>query len=204
MSDTHFWDRAAPKYARDPISDPAAYEATLTRMRQILQPHHRVLEIGCGTGSTALELAPGVAEYHATDLSPGMIRIARDKLGADGPDNLTFEPAPAGDLPDGPFDAVLALNLLHLVPDLEEVIARIFRTLPPGGVFLSKTALLRDGAFYLPWLVRGMRLVGKAPTVRMLREGDLTAALTEAGFRLDETLLQPGMAPRLFVVARKP
>ena len=59
MTDIAFWDRIAPKYAADPIADPAAHEATLERTRRLLGPGHRVVEIGCGTGSTALALAPG-------------------------------------------------------------------------------------------------------------------------------------------------
>ncbi len=47
MTDAAFWDKAAPKYAKDPISDMDGYHETLNRMKTILQPHHRVLEIGC-------------------------------------------------------------------------------------------------------------------------------------------------------------
>ena len=46
MSDAAFWDKAAAKYAKDAISDMTAYEATRDRIRQLLKPHHRILEIG--------------------------------------------------------------------------------------------------------------------------------------------------------------
>ena len=204
MTEAAFWDRAAEKYARDPISDPDAYAATLGRMRHYLQPHHNVLEIGCGTGSTALELAPGVSRYTATDVSSEMIRIARGKLSPELPGDLAFEVAPAKALPAGDFDAILALNLLHLVPNLEKVVEQIFDQLPSGGLFIAKTGLLKDGAFFLRPLIVAMQLVGKAPYVRRLSATELRNILKAAGFEIIEDLVQPDTAPRLFSVARKP
>ncbi len=52
-----FWDRIAVKYAADPIADPAGYETTLRRVQDLLTTDQDVLEIGCGTGTTALRLA---------------------------------------------------------------------------------------------------------------------------------------------------
>ncbi|MEJ6388362.1 class I SAM-dependent methyltransferase [Gymnodinialimonas ulvae] len=202
--DAAFWDKIAPKYATDPISDQAAYSATLTRMRDLLPRQATVLELGCGTGSTALELAGGVSSYLGTDVSPGMIDIARAKLGADTAPGLSFAVADAGTLPAGPFDTVIALNLLHLVRDLDAVVAQIFEALPRGGLFLSKTGLISDGAWFLPLAIPVMRAIGKAPFVRNLSRAELEAAITRADFEVKETLLQPDTAPRLFVVARKP
>ena len=85
----NFWDKIAPKYAKKPVADPAAYEAKLDRVRALLRAEDRVLEIGCGTGSTALTLAPNVAEITATDISGGMIAIAEDKHAAAGVENAS-------------------------------------------------------------------------------------------------------------------
>lgn len=203
-TDAAFWDKIAPKYAQDAIGDPAAYEVTLNRMHDLLAPDANVLELGCGTGSTALELAGWVGSYLGTDISPGMIDIARAKLGPDTPDGLSFEVAEAGTLPDGAFDAIIALNVLHLLRDLEAHVAQVFDALPSGGLFISKTGLIRDGAWFLPLIIPVMRALGKAPYVRNLARAELEAILTRAGFELSETLLQPDTAPRLFIVARKP
>ena len=53
-----FWDRIAKRYAARIIKDPAAYEAMLADAAGRLRPTDRVLEIGCGTGSIAIRLAP--------------------------------------------------------------------------------------------------------------------------------------------------
>ncbi len=204
MDAAAFWDRIAPKYAKDPISDQTAYEATLGRMRHYLQPHHHVVELGCGTGSTALSLAPGVKNYIGTDVSSAMIDIARSKLRDDVPQSLSFTVAPAADIPDGPVDAVLALNLFHLLPDLTQVLHNIYRALPSGGLLIAKTGLLKDGAWYLGLMIPVMQALGKAPYVRRLSEADMLTALREAGFEKVETIRQGGIAPRLFTVHRKP
>ena len=49
------------------------------------------LEIGCGTGSTAMVHAPHVAHIRATDISSSMLRIAREKTEAAGISNITYE-----------------------------------------------------------------------------------------------------------------
>ncbi|MGB0958988.1 MAG: class I SAM-dependent DNA methyltransferase [Halocynthiibacter sp.] len=204
MKSTKFWDKAAEKYAKSAISDMAGYEETRDQIRDLLQPHHRVLEIGCGTGSTALELADRVDQYVATDISPKMIDIAKSKEKTDALAHLSFETRDADQEISGSFDVILALNVLHLLPNLEEVIAGIFAALPAGGMLISKTGLLKDGAWYFPALIAVMKAVGMAPYVRHLNENDLTAVFTDAGFEVVSTLIQDGSVPRMFSVLRKP
>jgi len=74
-----FWDNAAEKYSKDPIADMEGYTYTLERTRSYLSVTDHVLELGCGTGSTALELAGSVAKITASDIAPKMIQIAKEK-----------------------------------------------------------------------------------------------------------------------------
>ena len=204
MTDAAFWDRIAPKYAKSKISNPDAYEETLARTRTYLGPETHALELGCGTGSTALRLAPGTARYVGTDISEGMIGIARgkDAQGAPAPEFRTAATV-ARAFSGERFDTVLAFNLLHLVPDLEADLAAIHAHLPEGGLFISKTPALR-GRWYLHPLIWAMRLAGKAPgTVRFVGVQELDAMIAAAGFRIVETGLYPPTTPSRFVVARK-
>ena len=204
MTNAAFWNKAAPKYAKDAIGDMPAYEETLDRMREILQPHHRVLELGCGTGSTALELADSVDRYIGTDVASKMVKIAKGKLTEQSPQNLSFAVQDAGVMTSGSNDVVLALNLLHLLPDLENTLAEIYKALPSGGLLISKTGLLKDGLWLLPLVIPLMRTIGKAPFVRSLSEESLIGLLENAGFKVTEKLVQGGMVPRVFIVAQKP
>lgn len=203
-----FWDKVAFRYAAMPIRDPAAYEATLSAVRRRLRSDDTALEIGCGTGSTALLLAPHVRHYTGTDLSPTMIAIARQKP---APPNLAFRVAEAdGSLgADGPLDAVLAFNLLHLVPDLAATLAAVRAGLRPGGLFLSKTPCLRDMPAWLRIaLVPALpvlRRLGKAPRVTWLDAGTLRRAITQAGFEIvEDTTFGRNRASRYLVARRLP
>lgn len=202
-----FWDKMAPKYAESQMRSVDDYEHTLARTLSYLTPQMRVLEMGCGTGTTALRLAPHVKALVGTDQSSEMIRIARDKA-ADEHSNLEFRvlgAAESAQLEEG-FDVVMGFNLFHLVPDADAVLADIFKILKPGGLMISKTPCLMDKAFgWKRFLVAGMlpilKRIGKAPDVGLWRIADVDRRIADAGF---ETL-EAGNFPAIsrYVVARK-
>ena len=145
-----------------------------------------------------------VASYVGTDVSPKMVAIAQSKQSSETPAQLSFEVHDAAELPSGPHDVILALNLLHLVPNLENVLAQIYEALPSGGLLIAKTGLLQDGAWNLRLMIPVMRAIGKAPYVRNLSEVELLSLLNKTGFSTNETLVQGGMVPRMFTVSSKP
>jgi cyclopropane fatty-acyl-phospholipid synthase-like methyltransferase len=197
-----FWDRIAERYAARPLKDPAAYEAMLADAAGRLHPTDRVLEIGCGTGSTAIRLAPHVAEWTATDFSPEMLRIARAKA---APDNLSFVLADAGRaFEGGPFDAVCAFQVLHLVGDLPATLARIHAQLKPGGLLITKTWCFADMGLKLRSLFAVLRLLGIFPAAASLTKTALRQAIGDTGFEIvDERVF--GTNPHgPYIVARKP
>ena len=199
-----FWDRIARKYAAKPVKDVESYHQTLDHVRRYLTAEQTVLELGCGTGSTALLLAPQVRHLTATDVSAGMIDIAREKA-SDGPSNLAFDTGTPFDAALAPasFDVVLAFNFLHLLADIPAALRRVAELLKPGGLFISKTACVRDMGVLLPAVIPVMRLVGKAPYVNAVRARDLEAAFPPAGFSLVETTAYPASSNTRFIVARK-
>lgn len=201
MQNAAFWTKIAPKYAKSPVGDMAAYDKSLERTRSHLSATDRVLEIGCGTGTTALRLADAVAEITATDFSQGMIDIARAKSDPTG--RTGFQVADSTGLPDGAFDTILAFNLFHLVPDLNASIKAVADKLEPGGLFISKTPCLGTKAFFLKPLIWAMRAMGKAPPVSFFRPAWLEEQIRAAGFDIIETGDYPKKLPSHFVVARK-
>lgn len=205
-----FWDGTAQKYARSPVRDMVSYEYTLERTRSYLRSSDQVLEIGCGTGSTALLLAPAVAHITASDLSDRMIDIARRKASeqvvsnvqfvASGIEEPVFEP--------GPYDAVLAFNVIHLLNDPARAMRRIHAMVKPGGYFISKTVCkpgkgtplkLRLILMALPL----MQWFGKAPFVNFMEIAELEQHVSDAGFKIIETGNYPKAPPSRFIVAQK-
>mgnify|MGYP001182232159 CR=1 FL=1 len=206
-NDARFWDRIARKYAADPVADMAGYERTLERTRHYLESGDAVFEFGCGTGTTALRLAPSVGRIVATDISGEMIAIAREKAGAQGCSNVEFEVATpnVAPWPDGSFDAVLGFNALHLIAAREAAVRGVHRLLKPGGLFISKTPCLKEMSPAVRLAVPLMQLVGKAPYVSFLDATMLEREIVAAGFEIVERgrHASRGKDARPFLVARK-
>ncbi len=105
-----------------------------------VRPGTRALDLACGTGDIAFELAARGARVVGLDLTPRMIELARVK-----PVPRRAAVAPAflvGDMmalpfPDASFDLVTAGYGLRNVPIVETALAEIGRVLRPGGRVLS-------------------------------------------------------------------
>ena len=199
-----FWDKRAERYSERPVADEATYQKKLEITREYLNPESQVLELGCGTGSTAISHAPYAKHVVATDISLEMIEIARGRARENNVDNVTFERSSVDEFAAASesFDVVLGLNLLHLLEDKDAAIEKIYKMLRPGGVFVSSTACITDmmplfrliaplGAFF--------RLF---PPVDVFSAKELTRALTDAGFEIEHEWL-PRKNKALSIVARK-
>ncbi|MCB1487823.1 MAG: class I SAM-dependent methyltransferase [Bauldia sp.] len=204
VSESRFWDRIAARYARQPIADEESYRKKLAITRGLLGPDMQLLEFGCGTGSTAIVHAPHARHIQAIDISPRMLDIARGKAEAAGITNITFEEAGIDDYeaPDGGYDMVLGLSILHLLADRDAAIAKVHRMLKPGGLFVTSTTCLGDSMRWMKAVVPVGRAVGLMPLVRVFTAQELEASLTGAGFAIEQNW-QPGKGKAVFIVARK-
>lgn len=110
-------------------------QAAAEAIQELLPKGGRVLELATGTGIVGAELVALGNLVHGVDLSPAMLRYAKVRL----PGHVAA--ADAGQLPvaDRRCDAVLAIWLLHLVPDSDQVLAEVARVLRPDGVFITTT-----------------------------------------------------------------
>jgi ubiquinone/menaquinone biosynthesis C-methylase UbiE len=99
-------------------------------------PYPRSLEIGCGTGffTLNLKLAGVLDEAHVTDISPGMVAVARRNAAGLGL-RIDGRAADAEQLPydDDTFDLVIGHAVIHHIPDVEMAFREMLRVLRPGG-----------------------------------------------------------------------
>jgi len=203
---TFFWNKLARRYAKSPVANPDAYQVKLDKTAEYLSPTDRVLEFGCGTGTTALIHAPRVAQIEGIDFSKEMIAIAREKLWDQSAPNASFEVARFEDWPvpvDGQgYDAILGMSILHLVEDAEVVLAKVHRSLKPGGLFFSSTVCLGDTRGPERYFLPPLSAIGILPKLRFFKSMDLLALIQDHGFEIEHQWA-PGDSPSVFVVARR-
>ena len=201
-----FWDKTAERYAKSPVSDEATYQKKLAETQSFFTPNMRVLEFGCGTGTTAIHHAPHVQHIDAIDISENMLEIGRGKAREAGVENITFT---RGTLTEfnaetGGLDAVLGLNVIHLLADRQAVIAEVVRILKPGGIFVSSTVCLANSYLrFIKLVVPLGKLLGLMPDVFVLSEAELAVEFTNAGFVIDRQWHHGKNGIAVFIVARK-
>jgi ubiquinone/menaquinone biosynthesis C-methylase UbiE len=109
--------------------------ATLAR----LQPGEKVLDVGCGTGTLAIEVQQRVgATGRAFGVDPGAQQIARARSKAarrNLPIDFKVGVIEHLDFPDQTFDVVLSTLMMHHLPDdlKRQGLSEIARVLKPGG-----------------------------------------------------------------------
>ncbi len=118
------------------------FSAPFPRVAAFLPPSGRVLEIGCGHGlfSTYAALAGPRRTVVGVDIDVAKIALAQ-RVAAGLPDtDLTFRVAPSGAVPDGPWDAIVIVDVLYLLPaDAQrELLAQAAAQLAEGGFLLVK------------------------------------------------------------------
>ncbi len=98
----------------------------------------RVLDVGCGTGASALPAALAVGPHgHVTgvDVAANMLARARKRARAGGFENVTFVQADMGatGFADASFDATISVFSIFFVADMAAQVAELWRLLRPGG-----------------------------------------------------------------------
>lgn len=177
-------------HALTPVYDPVV--AATTRegalKRRLLAgldgPVHRVLDVGCGTGTLLAQVAAAhpEAERVGVDLDPRMLAAARRKLG----DRASLVHGDATRLPfePGRFDRVVCTLVFHHLTRAGKraALRGVRRCLAPGGSFhLADFAAPQDALMAL--LVLGPRLLDGFETTRENVRGELPTLIREAGFR---------------------
>ncbi len=150
-----------------------------------------VLDVGCGTGCLAFAVAQRslAGSVLGLDLSPAYVAHARH-LNRDA--RVTFEVGNvhALDLPDGTFDRVLALLVLHFVPKTAQAIAEMKRVARPGAVVGAAVWDARGGFVANRIFFDTAAALDPAANERrarnytrpLTRPGELAAAWRAAGF----------------------
>ncbi len=130
-----FWSRIAHKY--DQVVDLQIGPKTRSMVRERAAKEGRLgnlVELGCGTGFYTEVLAGKADSVVATDLSPGMLALARDQIKAA---NVTFLTADSQktSFRDGVFATAFMSLLIHFT-EPDKTLAEMHRILKPGGTLI--------------------------------------------------------------------
>ena len=138
-----FWDRAAGLYDLFEWSNRKVNAAARARVGELVPAGARVLDCAAGTGEFSLAVAKRAGSVLCTDQSEAMLARARKKVRKRGLSNVSFARRDITALPDpdGSFDAVIAANVLHLLPDPEPAVRELWRVVAPGGRLILPTYL---------------------------------------------------------------
>jgi SAM-dependent methyltransferase len=184
---------AAQNYEKNAVTYTTGPFAAFLLGRAAPRPGERVLDLACGTGAVARQVAPLVGPRGAVtgvDLNPAMLAVARSLPAPDGAAVDWREgDAQSLPLPDASFDLALCQAGLQFVPDKAAAAREIYRVLRPGGRFAVSAWRSLD---YLPaslliWgaVARRLQTTPYALSAAWAL-GDpalLRALLEEAGFR---------------------
>lgn len=147
----------------------------------------RILDLGCGTGSTTLMLKQAFPQAQVTglDLSPYMLVMAEHKA-KNAELNILWRHgnAEATALPDASFDLVTASLLFHETPPSvsQSILRECFRLLAPGG-----EVLILDGNQKTIRQVDWLTEVFEEPYIKDYAAGSVDAWMGAVGFEAVQT-----------------
>jgi len=136
------FSRTAEKYdafADDHPNQLRMRNKVYAHVQRYLSPGSRILELNCGTGTDAVELARRGYRIHATDIATGMLERLQGKVLQNNLGNqITFQQCSFTNLNQvqgAPFDAIFSnLGGLNCIPNLSSVIAQLPNILRPNGL----------------------------------------------------------------------
>jgi len=195
-----FWERTASRYDRSMMLLGGPLDAMLPLVTSEVRGLDRVLELAAGTGLVSASIAPVVGELVATDYAEAMVRKLEERVRQLALVNVRTCTLDLYAL-DGAerYDAVVATNVLHLLPDLDAALAAMVRALVPGGRLVVPT-YCHDETAVSRLTSRALGLVG-FPGQRRLTLERLVGLLDGRGMEVRRAALLPGLLPIGFVSA---
>jgi len=158
---------AFSKYAVRDSGDTLAEQVEFTKP----QPADLALDVACGPGRYALALAPRVRFARGIDLTPEMLRQAREFQRERGIANTFFDCGDADQLPypDRSFDLVTCQYAFHHMQKPAAALAQMLRVLKPAGriVVIDSLAPESDRKFELHNRIELLRDPSHAETLRL-------------------------------------
>ena len=169
------------------LDDPTAEESATDR---------QLLEVGCGTGRFLAALAAAGQQVTGTDLSQKMLDQARVRLESAGIDNVSLIQTSSLPFPDSTFSAVYSIFVVNLVPDYNELFAKVARVLKPDGLFVFNVPNLTSCYWPFGVVINRRQRTSTSNAVggrysHWFSRREWRDSLGHAGFRVESVLGEP-------------
>jgi SAM-dependent methyltransferase len=123
--------------ARNEHSCPRTVSVFLAGLKRISDLRgRRLLDVGCGDGTFTVLIGAPFEEVHGVDVQPDNIEEFKARVSGESKYQPHLTSATRLDFPDEYFDAVMSLECLEHVDDLDAVTRECARVLKPGGQLL--------------------------------------------------------------------
>jgi ubiquinone/menaquinone biosynthesis C-methylase UbiE len=122
-----------------------------------VKPPMRVLDLGCGDGTTALPMAQTGADVTGIDIARNLVEAGNRRAAAAGLKNLRFQEGDASNLegvPDGTFDLTVSLFGAMFAPKPFDVAKEMIRVTKPGGRIVMGNWIPNDPTSYVSQLLK--------------------------------------------------
>jgi ubiquinone/menaquinone biosynthesis C-methylase UbiE len=142
IKERKFWEKFAKIYdSFINLIFENTYKTVFYNLDSDLNTSLNVLDIGTGTGIIPFFICSKVSKVTATDISPEMIQIAKQKQEKFKIKNIDFQVQDSYNLTfaDKSFDVVIAANLFHLLFEPEKPLAEVKRVMKDDGIFIAPT-----------------------------------------------------------------
>ena len=189
-----YWGRLASKFDEGSIHvvGSTVYQNVKEWVTNQFKDMSMVLELGCGTGYFSQMITDRVKHLIATDMSQKMLEQAKEKLGQYNNVEVWKDDCYGTSFENNMFDAVLLVNLLHIVKEPNTVLNESYRVLKPGG----RVVIVDLTGYGMPFFskmglgIRYVRTWGKpTPYNRSLNPTELSEIVKEAGFLIEDVRL---------------
>jgi phosphatidylethanolamine/phosphatidyl-N-methylethanolamine N-methyltransferase len=199
-----FWDSFALKYDnnRKKSGTNEAYKRLFNMFKADINGTGKLLDTATGTGLISLQLCNLVPEITAIDLSPEMLKIAKEKAVAQSVENIDFRKGDICnlDFSDNLFDTVIASNVLHLLFEPGKAMEEIKRVVKPGGKVIIPT-YCHGESLKSHLFSRLMNLMGFRARSRWSIKS-FQKFVRENGLEIINYQVLKGLVPMLYLVAK--
>jgi len=151
----------------------------------------RVLEIGCGIGTDAINFSRAGADYVGVELSPESLKLAMARFKVFGLQGQLFEAdaesLSESEIPDGPYDLVYSFGVLHHTPNTARAIQQLSTFM--GQKSVLKIMMYARNSWKSMLIEEGLdqpEAQDNCPIARTYTPSQISELLEEGGFSIEE------------------